>query len=74
MSKIKKVFSIVIMFFLFCVFSMMAQEIKPTNLELIDLGKNVKLEMVLIQPGTFKMGSKKTIKITEKMKPFMKSH
>ncbi|MFM7096906.1 MAG: formylglycine-generating enzyme family protein, partial [Gemmataceae bacterium] len=62
MSKIKKVFSIVIMFFLFCVFSMMAQEIKPTNLEVIDLGKNVKLEMVLIQPGTFKMGSKKNDK------------
>lgn len=62
MAKIKKVFSIVIMFILFCVLSMMAQEVKPANLEVIDLGKSVKLEMVLIQPGTFKMGSKKNDK------------
>jgi formylglycine-generating enzyme required for sulfatase activity len=34
-----------------------AQEIKPGKAEVIDLGKDVKLEMVLIPAGKFKMGS-----------------
>ena len=35
----------------------MAQEVKPGKAEVIDLGKDVKLEMVLIPAGKFKMGS-----------------
>jgi len=35
---------------------MMAQEVKPGKVEVIDLGKDVKLEMVLIPAGKFKMG------------------
>ena len=34
-----------------------AQEVKPGKVEVIDLGKDVKLEMVLIPAGKFKMGS-----------------
>jgi len=37
----------------------MAQEIKPGKAEVIDLGKDVKLEMVLIPAGKFLMGGKK---------------
>jgi len=37
----------------------MAQEVKPANVEVIDLGKGVKLEMVLIPAGKFMMGAKK---------------
>jgi len=36
-----------------------AQEVQPDNEITIDLGKGVKLEMVLIPPGKFKMGSTK---------------
>ena len=35
----------------------MAQEVKPGKTEVIDLGKEVKLEMVLIPAGKFMMGS-----------------
>ena len=37
--------------------SVMAQEVKPGKVEVIDLGKGIELEMVLIQEGKFKMGS-----------------
>ena len=37
--------------------TVMAQEVKPGKIEVIDLGKDVKLEMVLVPAGTFKMGS-----------------
>jgi len=33
-----------------------AQEVKPGKVELIDLGKGVKLEMVLVPAGKFMMG------------------
>ena len=35
----------------------MAQEVKPGKAEVIDLGKDVKLEMVLVPAGEFVMGS-----------------
>ena len=37
--------------------TVVAQEVKPGKVEVIDLGKDVKLEMVLIPAGKFKMGS-----------------
>jgi len=37
--------------------TVMAQDVKPGKVEVIDLGKDVKLEMVLIPAGKFKMGS-----------------
>ena len=37
--------------------TVIAQEVKPGKVEVIDLGKDVKLEMVLIPAGKFKMGS-----------------
>ena len=36
--------------------TVVAQEVKPGKAEVIDLGKDVKLEMVLIPAGKFKMG------------------
>ena len=36
--------------------TVVAQEVKPGKVEVIDLGKDVKLEMVLIPAGEFKMG------------------
>ena len=36
--------------------TVMAQEVKPGKAEVIELGKDVKLEMVLIPAGKFKMG------------------
>jgi len=37
--------------------TVMAQEVKPGKAEVIELGKDVKLEMVLVLAGKFKMGS-----------------
>ena len=37
--------------------TVIAQEVKPGKTEVIDLGKDVKLEMVLIPVGKFIMGS-----------------
>ena len=37
--------------------TVMAQEVKPGKVEVVDLGKDVKLEMVLIPAGKFIMGS-----------------
>jgi len=37
--------------------TVVAQEVKPGKAEVIDLGKDVKLEMLLIPAGKFKMGS-----------------
>ena len=40
-------------------FTVLAQEVKPGKAEVIDLGKDVKLKMVLIPAGKFLMGGKK---------------
>ena len=50
------------MFSLMALFSVMAQDIKPGKTEVVDLGKGIKLEMVLIPAGKFKMGSLETEK------------
>ena len=42
--------------------TVMAQEVKPGKVEVVDLGKDVKLEMVLIPAGKFKMGSPRSEK------------
>jgi len=39
--------------------TVMAQEVKPGKVETTELGKDVKLEMVLIPAGKFVMGSPK---------------
>ena len=58
----KRILGIVIVFGLVSALTVMigifkAKEIKPGKIEVIDLGKDVKLEMVLIPAGKFVMGS-----------------
>jgi sulfatase modifying factor 1 len=52
----KRILGIAVLFGLVGVLSGMAQEVKLGKVEVIDLGKDVKLEMVLIPAGKFKMG------------------
>ena len=58
----KKILGIVMMFSLMGLLSVMAQDVKPGKTEVVDLGKGIKLEMVLIPAGKFKMGSLETEK------------
>ena len=53
----KKLLSMVMVFGLVSSLAVMAQEVKPGKVEIIDLGNDVKLEMVLIPAGKFIMGS-----------------
>ena len=53
----KKILGIAMVFGLVGALTVVAQEVKPEKTEVIDLGKDVKLEMVLIPAGKFKMGS-----------------
>lgn len=53
----KKKLGIAMVFGLVGALTVMAQEVNPGKVEVIDLGKDVKLEMVLIPAGKFKMGS-----------------
>jgi formylglycine-generating enzyme required for sulfatase activity len=52
-----KILGIVVVLGLVGALTVMAQEVKPGKAEVIDLGKDVKLEMVLVPAGKFKMGS-----------------
>ncbi len=53
----KRILGIAMVLGLIGALSLLAQEVKPGKEEVIDLGKDVKLEMVLIPAGKFKMGS-----------------
>jgi formylglycine-generating enzyme required for sulfatase activity len=53
----KRILGIVMVFGLVGALTVMAQEVKPGKVEVIDLGKDVKLEMVLVPAGKFMMGS-----------------
>ena len=53
----KRILGIVMVLGLVGALTVMAQEVKPGKTEVIELGKYVKLEMVLIPAGKFKMGS-----------------
>jgi formylglycine-generating enzyme required for sulfatase activity len=67
LSMIKKIFLMVFMVSLVASI-LMAQEVTPGKVEAIDLGKGIKLEMVFIPAGKFKMGSPETEKGRQKMK------
>jgi formylglycine-generating enzyme required for sulfatase activity len=53
----KKILGIAMVLGLVGALSVMAQDVKLGKVEVIELGKDVKLEMVLIPAGKFKMGS-----------------
>ena len=53
----KRILGIAMVLGLMGALSVLAQEVKPGKVEVIDLGKDVKLEMVLIPAGKFMMGS-----------------
>ena len=52
----KRILGIAMVLGLVGALTVMAQEVKPGKVEVIDLGKDVKLEMVLIPAGKFMMG------------------
>ena len=53
----KRILGIAMVLGLVGALTVMVQKVKPEKTEVIDLGKGVKLEMVLIPAGKFKMGS-----------------
>ena len=55
----KRVLGIVVAFGLIGALTVVAQEVKPGKVDVVDFGEGVKLEMVLIPAGKFMMGSKK---------------
>ena len=55
----KRILGIAMVLGLVGALTVMAQEVKPGGIEVINLGGNVKLEMVLIRAGNFVMGSPK---------------
>ena len=55
----KRILGIAMVLGLVGALTVMAQEVKPESVEVIDLGKDVKLEMVLIPAGKFLRGSNK---------------
>ena len=55
----KRILGIAVVLGLVGALTVMAQEVKPGKVDVVDFGEGVKLEMVLIPAGKFKMGSKK---------------
>jgi len=55
----KNIFGAALILVCLCLFSALAQDADKFKIDTIDLGKGVKLEMVLIPSGKFKMGSPK---------------
>ena len=53
----KRALGIAMVLFLVGALTVMAQEVKPGKVDVVDLGKDVKLEMILIPAGKFVMGS-----------------
>ena len=53
----KRILGIAVVLGLVGALTVMAQGVKPGKIEVFDLGKDVKLEMLLIPAGKFKMGS-----------------
>ena len=62
----KKIFLMAFMVSLVVSIFVMAQEVTPGKVEVIDLAKGIKLEMVFIPAGKFKMGSPETEKGRQK--------
>ena len=60
--EMKNISGIVMIFSLMGLLSVMAQEVKPIQTEVVDLGKGIKLEMALLPAGKFMMGSLETEK------------
>ena len=58
----KRILGIAMVFGLIGALSVMAQEVKTEKVHVVDLGKDVKLEMMLIPVGKFMMGSPKSEK------------
>jgi len=52
----KRILGIAMVLGLMGALTVIAQDVKPEKIEVVDLGKDVKLEMVLILAGEFKMG------------------
>ncbi len=52
----KRILGIAVVLGLVGALTVMAQEIKPGKVDVIDFGEGVKLEMVLVPAGKFKMG------------------
>ena len=53
----KRILGIAVVFGLVGALTVLAQEVKPGKVDVVDLGKDVKLEMILIPAGKFVMGS-----------------
>jgi len=52
----KRILGIAMVFGLMGVLTVIAQEVKPVKVDVVDFGEGVKLEMVLVPAGKFKMG------------------
>ena len=53
----KRILGIVMVLGFVSALTVMAQDVKPGKIEVVDLGKDVKLEMVLVSAGKFMMGA-----------------
>ena len=67
----KRILGIAMVLSLVGALTVMAQEIKPGKVEVIDLGRGIELEMVLVPAGKFVMGSPKS---ENKRNPYETQH